>query len=533
MIQRLYIKDFAIIDEINLDLKPGFTVITGETGSGKSILLKALSVSLGAKADKVMVRNGSNRAIIETEFNENVFRRLISNNGRTKAYCNNEPITINDLIKANETSVDFHGQHDQQLIMEPNRHIDYLDRYCRHEKDVLKIGELFQELTSLRAQLNHARQSADERRDRLELLKFQANEIDSADPIIGEDFELDKKYKKLSHLEDIIKTLQIVHDQVNTSDNSVIDLLEKNLRSIDSIAVYDEELNKISELFKTSIIQLQEGGVEISNRLSGLEFNPGELLEVGDRLQAIEGLKRKYGGSMESILEKRNEIQVEVNSLTKPELSEDEILRQIHIKVNDYSELAIQLYHSRKKNANLLSRKIEESMATLNMPGAIFDIKITQKKTGNSFVLINGEKVDGNVKGIDMIEFFLSANPGEVVKPLASIASGGEISRIMLAIKTVFQDLDPVQTLVFDEIDSGISGKAAEKVADLLLKLSKSKQVFCITHLSQIAIRANHHLHIVKSIKNDQTIVEMKYLSEKESPKVINELFVGKNVMSV
>ena len=167
------------------------------------------------------------------------------------------------------------------------------------------------------------------------------------------------------------------------------------------------------------------------------------------------------------------------------------------------------------------------------MPGAIFDIKITQKKTGNSFVLIDGGKVDGNVNGVDIIEFFLSANPGEIVKPLASIASGGEISRIMLAIKTVFQNLDPVQTLVFDEIDSGISGKAAEKVADLLLELSKSKQVFCITHLSQIAARANHHLHIVKSIKNDQTVVRMNYLSEKESPKVINELFGAKNVTSI
>jgi len=360
MIQRLYIKDFAIIDEIHLDLKPGFTVITGETGSGKSILLEALSVSLGAKADKVMVRNGSRRAVIETEFNENVFRRLISNNGRTKAYCNDEPITINELVKANETSVDFHGQHDQQLILDTNRHIDYLDRYCRHEKDVFKIGELFQELTSLRAQLNHTRQSADERRNRLELLKFQANEIDTVDPIIGGDFELDKQYKKLSHLEDIIKTLQIVQDQVNTGDNSVIDLLEKNLRSIDSIAVYDEELNKISELFKTSIIQLQEGGAEISNRLSGLEFDPDEFLDIGDQLQAIEGLKRKYGGSIESILEKRNEIQVEVNSLTKPELSEDEILREIHIKENVIQNLLFSYIIREKRMRTYFQEKLKK-----------------------------------------------------------------------------------------------------------------------------------------------------------------------------
>jgi len=305
MIQRLYIKDFAIIDEVDLNLRPGFTVITGETGSGKSILLEALGVSLGRKADKIMVRDGSDRAVIETEFNDNAFRRLISNKGRTRAYRNDEPITVGDLVKANETTVDFHGQHDQQLILDVNRHIDYLDRYCHHEKDVMDIGEIFQELTSLQSQLNHARRSADERRDRLELLKFQAHEIDAVNPKIGEDLELDKEYKKLSHLEDILKTLQSVQDQVNTGENSVIDILEQNLRSVESLSRYDEELKKISDLLQSSLIQLQEAGSDISFRLSGSEFDPEELAAVGERLQALETLKRKYGGSLEAVMEKK------------------------------------------------------------------------------------------------------------------------------------------------------------------------------------------------------------------------------------
>jgi len=184
MIQHLYIKDFAIIDEVNLDMKPGFTVITGETGSGKSIILEALSVSLGAKADKLMVRFGADRAVIETDFNQTSYRRLISNKGRTKAFQNDEPITVTNLKKLNETTVDFHGQHDQQLILNTDRHIDYLDHFCGHKDDVNKLGQTYQELTSYQTKLYRIRQTENERRDRLDLLKFQAQEIDSVNPIL-------------------------------------------------------------------------------------------------------------------------------------------------------------------------------------------------------------------------------------------------------------------------------------------------------------------------------------------------------------
>ncbi len=527
MIQHLYIKDFAIIDEVNLDMKPGFTVITGETGSGKSIILEALSVSLGAKADKLMVRFGADRAVIETDFNQTSYRRLISNKGRTKAFQNDEPITVTNLKKSNETTVDFHGQHDQQLILNTDRHIDYLDHFCGHKDDVNKLGQTYQELTSYQTKLYRIRQTENERRDRLDLLKFQAQEIDSVNPILDEDLKLDKDFKKMSHLEDIIKTLQLVQNQVNTGDNSVIDILENNFRSIESLSQYDEDLKQISEMYQTAIIQLQEAGTDISMQLSGSEFDAEILSEISERLQALESLKRKYGGSIEAVLNNRESIHLEIKSLTKPELSEDEILKQIKFKQNKFSILAKRLHQSRLKNAKILSAKVENAMSLLNMPGAVFKINISMKKSDSGFFVINGENVEANSQGIDWVQFFLSANPGEPVKPLASIASGGEISRIMLAIKTVFQDLDPVQTLIFDEIDSGISGIAAEKVADQLLKLSKSKQVICITHLSQIAQKADYHLHITKIVENDQTFVKVNYLNEIESSRIISELFVG------
>ena len=530
MIHHLYIKDFAIIDEMELDLKPGLTVITGETGSGKSILLDALSVSLGRKADKIMVRNGSNRSVIETKLENSTFRRLIFSHGRTKAFRNDEPITIGDLGKVNEMAVDFHGQHDQQLILNVNRHIDYLDRYCRHDADLEKTSQLYSDLSELKIKLKNALQSADERKDRLELLNFQANEIDAANLKVGEDIILENEYKRMFHIEEILKTLRSLQGQINSDDQSIVDMLSHNHRLVESLVQYDENLKVISDLLQSSVIQLQEAGTEISGQLSLTEFDPDEISKVEQRLQVIESLKRKYGGSIESVLEKRISIQKEVKSLVSPEQSEDELHKKINMKEKDFSQLAIRLHKSRVQKSKKLSNKIENAMAELNMLGSDFEIKITQQISENGFVSMDNNVLDANARGIDMVEFFLSANPGEPVKPLATIASGGEISRIMLAIKTVFQDLDPVQTLVFDEIDSGISGKAAEKVAEQLVKLSKSKQVFCITHLSQIARSADHHLHIVKSVKNGQTFVKANYLNELESPKLILELFTGKEI---
>jgi len=532
MIQNIYIKDFAIMDEIDLDLKSGLTVITGETGSGKSLLLEAMGVALGGKANKLMVKNGKNRAVIEATFKENIVRRIISNNGRTKAFNNDEPISMSLLKTLTETAVDFHGQHDQQLILDVNRHIDYLDRYCGHESKVDSLVSLYDDIRNLNARLKQIQSSKQERQDRLDLLSFQANEIDSVNIELGEDETLDKSYKQLTHLEDILKTIQRIQSQITTRDDAIIDVLQNQSRSVETYAEIDDEMKSIGDYIQSAIIQLQECGTEISNKLSNSEFDPQELKEVEERLSAVESLKRKYGGAIESVLEKRESIQKEIKSLTEPEQSEDSILESIKRAEQSFEILALGVHETRIKQAAVLSKKIEDAMAKLNMSGSKFDIQISQDGSEKNGVNFNGNIIKMNPKGIDEISFYLSANPGEPVKPLASIASGGEISRIMLAIKTVFQKMDPVQTLVFDEIDSGISGVAAEKVADQLKSLSKSKQVFCITHLAQIATKADHHLHVKKSVHRGQTYVEASYLSKGESPKIIQELFIGTETLN-
>jgi len=527
MIQRLYIKDFAIIDEIELDINPGFTVITGETGSGKSLLLEALGVALGGKTDKIFVKHGAERTVVDATIKQNSIRRIISKTGRSKAYKNDEPLTIADLKTVTQSSVDFHGQHDQQLILDPNRHIEYLDHFCNHDSDVNQLSDYYDSIRALTLKLNQSRASKQERQDRLDLLQFQASEIDAVNPKVGEDELLDKSFKQLTHLEDIIQVIQQLNNQVNTGDNSVVDVLESHLRSVESLSQFDDDLKRIAEYIKSAIIQLQESGAEISNKLVNAEFDQNELKEVEDRLGAIESLKRKYGGSVEAVLSKRESIQKEVKSLKDPGQSEEKLIEEIQLQESKFKSLALKAHAVRKQKALVLSKKIVEAMAKLNMPGSEFDIQISTSPSEIGFIELDGQTVNINSKGIDEVSFYLSANPGEPVKPLASIASGGEISRIMLAIKTVFQNLDPVETLIFDEIDTGISGKAAEKVADQLKSLSKSKQVLCITHLSQIASKADYHLHITKSVNNGKTKVDASYLSKLDRPKIIQELFIG------
>ena len=527
MIQRLYIKNFAIIDEIDINFEPGLTVVTGETGSGKSILLEALGVALGAKADKIMVRNGADRAVVEAKFNDVEIRRIVSETGRTKSYKDDEFVTLIDLKKENITRVDFHGQHDQQLILDKTSHIDYLDRYCGHQSEVVELEKIFSDLIDMRSELDDLNKNEQHKKERLDLLRFQASEIDMVKPVEGEDQEVKEAYKRLSNIEEIIRSLRNIKGKILNSDHSITDQLSLTYQELTKIEKYDSNISNISSLISDSILQLEETGSEINSQLMENEFSEEEFSILEDRLNALESIKRKYGGSIEAVITERERIDKEINSLNDIGISKDGLTNAIKQKEIDFSQKAISVHNKRMIKSKELSNKIVLAMSDLNMDGSHFDIIIDQDEGDESFIELDRKLVIGNAKGIDRVEFYLSANPGEPTKPLSSVASGGEISRIMLAIKTVFQDIDPVQTLVFDEIDSGISGKAAEKVSIHLLHLAQKKQIICITHLSQIANQADHHLHIKKYVDGKKTFVDMEYLKGIESSKIIRELFIG------
>jgi len=306
--------------------------------------------------------------------------------------------------------------------------------------------------------------------------------------------------------------------------------LSNAVQAIASLEKYDSELTKITDLLKSSIIQLQEAGSEITSQLSESEFEPDELSIVEDRLNALETLKRKYGGSIESVLERRKLIQEELQTLNNPEKSEKALIEIIKEKEKMFSMTAISVHKKRKEKSNDLSSKIEEAMEELNMPGAHFEIRIGQERSDHGFVNYNNELHMGNPKGIDTVEFFLSANPGEPVKPLAAVASGGEISRIMLALKTICTVDNDGKTLVFDEVDAGIGGEVADAVGKKLQKLSKSNQVLCVTHLPQIASYADNHFHVEKIIKEERTVTHVVELTLEHRINEIARMISGKKL---
>ena len=527
MLEHLNIKNLVVVEELNIEFKFGMTVITGETGSGKSLILEALGVSLGKKAHKMMIRNGKDKAIIETSFNNSKIKRVILENGRTKSFYKNQPITLNNLRDHKNIKIDFHGQNDQQFIMNADTHIDYLDHYCGHMEKINYLKSIFVEIKGLEEKLLLLEKIFDEINEKRDLLIFQAKEIDAIALIENEDIFLHGKFKKLSNLREIIDALNTSNDILFNQDNTIISQINHIKNIIISLEKYDPTLNRISSLLENSIINIQETQSEISNQLSMLDLEPEEIQIIEERLTAIESLKRKYGGSIEAVLEKREEIKTSLKAADNPEKEKKIIIKNIIKLKNTFNIIATEIHEKRKKVSSSLSLEIQKTMRNLNMPESLFNINLSTKVDESSFVKHKNNFYQYNSKGFDLVEFYLSTNPGEPLKPLSLVASGGEVSRIMLAIKTVFEKIDPAKTLVFDEIDSGISGLAASKVASHLVELSKHKQVLCITHLAQIASKANHHLHIDKYTENQNTYVNFKYLTGRDRIAIMNKLFLG------
>jgi DNA repair protein RecN (Recombination protein N) len=532
MIEKLYIKDFAIVDEMEISFKEGLTVITGETGSGKSILLQALNVSLGSKASKTMVRSNKERAVVETKLNSTTYRRVINKSGRTKSYLNDEPFTENDYRNACSSLVDFHGQHEQQYIMNEASHIDYLDAFCGLNTIIENCTNIFNSIkqnSKLLSDLSEKKQSAEQHQ---ELLSFQVNEISAINPEPDEDIKLEKELQTLKHLDELVETANRLSLELTDDDESIYNRISSSLLALEKLVNIDQKLREYSELIRSASLNVQDTSAGLCNYVNSLNHDKNRLIEIQDRLGAIDGLKRKYGGSIDAILNTKNQMIEDLNNFS----SLDEDIKNIQKTLSEdkitYQKLAEEIHNEREHGSKTLSKAVEKEMLQLNMQDARFEIQITQKYIHDSFAVYNGKSVFANEKGFDNIQFLLSANLGERLKPLVEIASGGEISRIMLAIKTVFQNNDPIDSLVFDEIDSGISGVAAEKVANSLVNLAKTKQVICITHLPQIAQSARSHLHISKSVKNGKTVVTGNYLNDDERKYAIYQLSTGERVFN-
>jgi DNA repair protein RecN (Recombination protein N) len=532
MINRLQITDFAIIEKVAIDFFPGLTVITGETGSGKSIILEAISTIVNGKTSKSMVKSGSNQSVIELNFNNKMYRKVISKNGRTKSYLNDSTKSIIGLKKDLGYQVEFHGQNDQQLILKSESHIDYLDYYCNNQHLLTEIKDVYDKLEKNKKTLKDLDKNLLMYAEKKELLNFQFNEIELSDLKNNEDTMLHEQYKKLNNQEKLINTFNVVQNALNDYDNGMISKLTHILGEINQLVKYDKSTVDISETINSIILQLQEVGIDIEGRLLEGVFDKSKLPQIEERIGVVEGLKRKYGGSISSVLEYKENIKKELEGFSSISKSNTELKNEIQNLEQAYFEKANLLSKIRSSKTKMLASLIERSLGVLNMPHAKFKINVSNIKDDDSFIKSERVAVRYTSKGIDHVEFLLSANPGEPLKPMAKIASGGEMSRIMLAIKTVFQDKNPVATLIFDEIDTGISGETAKKVSNHLKQLSKHKQIICITHLPQIAMQADNHLHISKSVINsNSTLVKAEYLKGKISSAIIKNLFIGDEVI--
>lgn len=517
MITTLHIKNVGIIDDLSIDFNEGFNVLTGETGAGKTLIIGSLAILAGGRFSKEMIRNGETFSFIEANFycpekeqaidGNIVISREIHNNGRSSCKINGRLATVNELKEFMNQIIDIHGQHDSQLILDPARHINYLDSFIGKEieRNLNEYQEKLKEYKGLKQELKNTYGEEQEKERRLDLLRYQVEEIEKAKLKATEEAELEEKHKMMQNAEKLKENLEQIDNELS---NNAVGAISSAIRSLERIQDCGNEYSEKLNLLKSSYYDIQELARDLSDMKENVDFDDQERDEVENRLDLIHSLKRKYGNTVAEILAYSEKINAEIHKIENLDEYHMKIKKQLERLNNQMKENAIRMSKLRKQYAKVLSQKINEQLQELEMINAKFEVQIL-------------EEDEFNENGIDNVEFMICTNIGEDIKPLTKIASGGEMARIMLAIKNVLADVDEVGTLVFDEIDTGISGKAGQAVGEKMKEIAKQHQVICITHLPSIAAKGNYNYYIHKQIKEDKTYTNIKKLNEEE---VIEEI---------
>lgn len=523
MVTTLHIKNVGIIDDLSIDLNNGFNVLTGETGAGKTLIIGSLAILAGGRFSKEMIRNGEEFSYVEANFycpnNEVavdgniIVSREIHLNGRNSCKINSRLITVNELKEFMSKIIDIHGQHDSQLILNPMQHTIYLDKFIGKElnESVCEYIKKLEEYNKLKQELKNTYGEDQEKERRLDLLRYQYNEIEQAKLKQNEEEELQNKHKMMQNAEKLKDNLFEI--DTNLNENAII-AISDSIRSLEKIQDCGKEYSEKLSILKNSYYDIQELARDLSYMREEVDFDENERNQIENRLDLIFSLKRKYGNTITEILEFRNKIENEINKIENLDEYHNKIKIQIKNLEQELFKIANQMSNVRTKYAETLSKKINQELKDLEMPNAKFEIKINKT-----------ERFCEN--GIDEVEFMICTNVGEGLKPLTKIASGGEMARIMLAIKNVLADVDEVSTLVFDEIDTGISGKASKAVAEKMKSIAELHQVICITHLPSIAARGDYNYYISKQTKENKTYTSIKLLNEDETIEEIARISSG------
>ncbi|MBC8312290.1 MAG: DNA repair protein RecN [Candidatus Marinimicrobia bacterium] len=522
MLLSLYIKNLAIIDELNISFNDGLNIITGETGAGKSLIIKAIQLLMGKKFSAEILRTGSDTLIVEGNFNTNnkntVIRRIYRENKQSKSFIDDEPVTQKELLKTTRLLADLHGQHDHQNLLDSKTHLHYLDSYGSYDSLLIKIKNVFSSVQKCEIKLKKLQLRQSELREKSELHDFQLTELTQYPLSVKFEKEIISKFNRLSRASEMQSSLSNVGILLEGSENGVIKYLNKIINELENISEFDNPILAIQKRIGENRIELEDIVLDIQRIKETILVDPDELEKVNDIISHIEMLKRKYGGSIDSVIEYRDSIiQAEIDSggcITEI-IKLEKVFQDLKNELGDHST---KLSYKRKSTADKLAKTIKYNLNHLNMADTVFKINL----------ISDPENIIES--GMDQCEFFISTNIGEELRPVAKIASGGEISRIMLAIKMALQSNDIVNTLIFDEIDSGISGATAEKIGETFEKLAESHQILCITHLSQIAGKGDTHFKVSKNIKGERIVVNVDKLSKKDRIGEVATLISGRKI---
>ncbi|MGD6834806.1 DNA repair protein RecN [Sutcliffiella halmapala] len=550
MIAELTIKNFAIIESLSISFDKGLTVLTGETGAGKSIIIDAIHLLAGGRGSHEFVRFGEKRAELEGLFlledashpcyrvceelgidiedEMVVLRREIHATGKSVCRVNGKLVTIALLREVGQTLVDIHGQHEHQELMDPDLHLALLDQFGGKavQKELLAYSEIYKEYKDVEKRLLHLTENEQKVAHRLDLLQFQAEEINNAQLTLNEDEELFEERTKISNYERLYQSLNNCYYSMH-GEQKALDWIGQAMSEAEGLEEIDKNLKDVFDTISNSYYQLEELSYRLRDEIDQLEFDPKRLDFIESRLNEIKQLKRKYGSSVEEILEYASKIEEELETLQNRDSHIHQLQESLQSLKEDLALEAKALTEARMKAAAKLTKSIHKELKDLYLEKAIFDVHFdVRKEKGQDGFLFQKN-------GVDMVEFYLTTNPGEPLKPMAKVASGGELSRIMLALKSIFSKHQGITSIIFDEVDTGVSGRVAQSIAEKIYQVSVDSQVLCISHLPQVAAMSDTHLFISKDVKGERTKTKVNVLGEEDKIREIGRMISGVEITSL
>ena len=530
MLKELRIKNLAIIDDLKVRFEKGLNVLTGETGAGKSIIVDSLSLALGSRAQSDLIRSGEKEAVIQAYFEMEggkelpdfgidisdglIIRRSLSVTGKSRTYINDTMVSLQSLAEVGRSLVDIHGQHEHQSLLSVDKHRLLLDSYGKLQGNRGEVESFYREVQALKREGADLRQKMKERAHKLDLLRFQIHEIDAAALKAGEKEELIEERIILSNLNRLNELAETAYTMIYGSEGSCVEKLSYIISKVKEMSSIDHSVSDTVHMLESALPFIEDAAISLRGYRDKHDLEPERLVEIEDRLDLIKKLEKKYGEGIEDIIRYRAEAEKELKGLELVDERLDSIEAELKIKEGMLLSSAISLSEKRKKFAKTIEERVKNELKELAFDHAEFVIDIKQEAISSL--------------GLDKVEFLFSANPGEPPRPLIKIASGGELSRVMLALKSILADFDSISVLIFDEVDAGIGGKTAESVGKKLKALSNKHQVLCTTHLPQIASQGDFHLKTEKGQRDERVYVEVKELSGRVRLNEIARMLSGK-----